>query len=139
MDRRKKYKKMYGNVPENFIDESIKIDRHISYSKNKDPLGRALYFGNENDLYQHKIAVQIINKEKNKESSYPYLEKALKKLKAVKPMEYETLYSYYLSDDPKNIKEIAAARGISKQAVSKMLANARKHLKTLVIYYKNKK
>ena len=139
MDRRKEYKEKYGDVPEKFIDESIKIDRHTNYSLYKDALGRAIYYGNENELYKHRIADYKISNELTNDNDifYPYLEKALGKLKVLRPKEYDTLYSYYLSENPKNISEIAVERGVSKQAVSKMLAKARKHLKILVIKYKN--
>ncbi len=142
MSKKHFYIKFSDDVPNSIEKHYNRILRREEYLLEKDPLGSAVFFGNEDELYKYNIVGYIISKENEQNRSdngYEFLTKALDKMKKVYPMEYEVLESYYLSENHKSIIEIANDRGISKQAVSKLLSRAKKHLKTLVIYYKNKR
>ena len=55
MDRRKYYRERYGDIPENILNELIRLDRHEEYIKRKDPIGRAILYGDETELYRSAI------------------------------------------------------------------------------------
>ena len=138
--KKKHYYIKLDNVSSEFEKQYNKIVRKEEYLLEKDPIGNAVFFGNEDELYKHKIVDYITAKENDKIESQrckEYLRNALAELKIKYPLEYSILESYYLSDKRMNTIEIAKSRNISKQAVSKLLCKAKKHLKSLVLYYRN--
>ena len=138
MGKKHFYHTFGDNVPEDITKQFNKILRHEEYLLEKDPLGKAIFFGNENELYKYNIE-QYINDKENEENlnnesvqEIELLKQALKKLKKIYPLEHEIVMHYYFSDKKTTMIQIAKDKNISKQAVSQILKRAYMHLKELV-------
>ena len=135
MSRKDKYIKQYGNtITDKILRVMISFDCHEDYVRRKDPLGRAILFGNEDELAKYNIAGHIIG---NKEENYDYLYMALDELKEHSQLEYEVVTRFYLDDKYKNAKEIAAKLGLSFQYVYNVRDLALRHLLPLILKYQN--
>ena len=126
MKKKHQYVK-FDNVHHKFEENYNHITRQQEYSYEKDALGRALFFGNEDDLHKYRIADK-----RRKE----YLGMALAELKENYPMEYTVFTSRYSPNDPMSISQIACMIGMSKTTVYRKIEKARKHLQALVNKYK---
>lgn len=133
------------DVPKEIEQAYNKIVRREEYNLEKDALGNALLFSNEEELYKENIADYILRRgsesERNEEQvkMIELLHKALERLKVDYPLEYELIQQYYFSDDKVTQVEIGTKRNTTKQAVYKNLKRAYKHLKEYINSYMSKK
>lgn len=143
MSKRHFYIKLPDGVSEEFEKIYNKIVRHEEYLYEKDSVSKAIFFGDEEELYRQNIAGYIINQETEEKehtemcNKIVELHNALEKLKKDYPMEYEIIQLYYFSEKKITQQEIGVKHHITKQAVNKMLKNAYEHLKQYIIINKN--
>ena len=143
MSKRHFYRKFPEEVSEKLEKTYNKIVRHEEYLYEKDAVSKAIFFGDEEELYKQNIAMYIINLElEEKEHAekcerIAVLHKALESLKKNYPMEYEIIQPYYYLEKKITQQEIGVKFQITKQAVNKLLKNAYKHLKQYIIINEN--
>ena len=130
------------NVPGDLEKQYNKIVRQQDYRLEKDALGRAVLFGNEDELYKYRIVDYIIAKDNEKKESKrckEYLKKALAELEKTYPMEHKVFTSRYLPEMQSSVSQIANDIGRSKQMVYILLNKSKVHLQALVNKYKNER
>lgn len=143
MSKKHFYRKFPEEVSEELEKTYNKIVRHEEYLYEKDAVSKAIFFGDEEELYSQNISRYIINQETEEKEhakkcgKIAVLHKALERLKKDYPMEYEIIQLYYFSEKKITQREIGIKRHITKQAVNKLLKNAYKHLKQYIIINKN--
>lgn len=143
MSKRHFYRKFPEEISEKFEKTYNKIVRHEEYLYEKDAVSKAIFFGDEEELYWQNIAGYIINLESEEKEHTKLcdriaeLRNALEKLKKNYPMEYEVIQLYYFSEKKITQQEIGEKRHITKQAVNKILKYAYEHLKQYIIIDKN--
>jgi len=136
------YHKFDDSVPEDLEKYFNKLTRKEEYLYEKDPISKAIFFGDESELYKYNIASRISYTEMELEiqaqlqKDIEYLRKALEQLKKSYPLEYAVIQEYYFSDENKSLQKIADKRKVSKQAISKILKFAYIHLKKYINSYK---
>ena len=135
MDRRKYYREKYGNISENILDELIRLDRHEEYINKKDPMGSAILYGDETELYRSAIIKYFSCEDSNQKTdiSCPYLSDALDVLEKSNHADHDLIMNKYFSDDPLKVKDIATEKGVKKQAIYKRIKNAHFKLKRIII------
>lgn len=145
MSKKHFYIKFDDSVPNSIEKEYNRIVRSEEYLLEKDVLGSADLFGDENELYKYNLAEILIHNEneksenEEKQQKLILLRKALIKLKEEHFSEYELIYNYYFADNGSTMKSIGEKQNITKQAVNNRLKRAYAHLKKYIIYYKSKK
>lgn len=143
MSKKHFYRKFPEEVPEEFEKIYNKIVRHEEYLYEKDSVSKAIFFGDEEELYRQDIAGHIINQETEEKehtemcNKIAELRNALEKLKKDYPIEYEIIQLYYFSEKKITQQKIGSKHHITKQAVNKILKNAYEHLKQYIIINKN--
>lgn len=143
MGKKHYYFKFDESVPENIEKQYNRIVRNEEYLLEKDALGTAYFFGDENELYKYNIMNCIARDQKEMEDAARYqadlelLHKALIKLKEDFPNEYDVIMSYYFSEEKVTMRSIAEERNISRQAVNGTLKRAYRHLKRYIDLYKS--
>ena len=139
MDRRKYYREKYGDISEDILDELIRFDRHEEYLKRKDALGHAILYGDETELYRSAIIKYFSCEDDNHKPdiSCSYLSDALDMLEKSNHADHDLIMNKYFSDDPLKVKDIAAEKGVKKQAIYKRIKNAHFKLKRIIIAHKN--
>ena len=139
MKKKHKYIKL-KNVSSEFEKFYNKVARQEEYRLEKDPLGSALLFGNEDDLHKYKI-VDYINAKENEQIENKrrkeYLDKALAELKENYPLEHKVFTSRYSPEKELSVSQIAKEIGRSNQMVYFLLKKSKVHLQSLVNKYKN--
>ena len=118
--------------------EYLKMCNHEHYLHRKDPLGSAIFFGDEDELQRFHIANILADKETEEQEHQEqvkmleYLHLALEQLKTEHPIEYEMVVAYYLSEQKVSYAEMGARLGVTKQAIyyrlKKALAILREHI-----------
>ena len=139
MNNRQAYIEKYGNVPDNIIDELVKSDEHIKYVNRKDPLGTAILYGDESELYSSNLIrfFSFYDAHKKPVIKCPYLSKALDELEMCRPFEYYLIINKFFSDDPKSYKDIAAERGVQVGTIYNVMSKAKSRLRSIAIAFKN--
>ena len=139
MDKKQFYREKYGDIPENILNELIRLDRHEEYLKRKDALGHAILYGDETELYRSAIIKYFSCEDDNHKPniSCPYLSDALDVLEKSNHTDHDLIMNKYFSDVPKKVKDIAAEKGVKKQAIYKRIKKAHFKLKKIIIMHKN--
>lgn len=134
---------LFGDsVPQEIEKEYNRIVRREEYLLEKDPIGDAYLFGDEDELYKYNIVDCITRMEQEKAEESQQMEmlellrKALKRLKEEHPYEYGLVNKYYFSDRKVTMRELGEENNITKQAVNNSLNRAYERLKKYIIMYK---
>ena len=140
MNRKEYYRKKYGDIPDNILNALISLDRHEEYLKRKDPLGNAILFGDESELYRSNIIMYFSCEDEATKPKFkcPYLSEALELLERRYPTDYDLLMNKYFSDNPKSADEIAAEHGVKKATVYQRISTARLRLRRNIGRVKHK-
>ena len=122
--------------------EYNRIVRREEYLLERDPIGDAYLFGDEDELYKYNIVdcITRIEQEKAEESDkiemIELLRKAIEKLKEEYPYEYGLVSKYYIYGRKVTMRELGEENNITKQAANNSLNRAYERLKKYIIMYK---
>ena len=123
------------SVPSGVVKKYNQMVRQQEHRYEKDALGKAIFFGNEDELYKLNIVRYISDIQSHNEETYDHEEKlkqlksALKQLKEKYPLEYEVVMRHYFMDKPQSVTQIAKEKNTYPQKITRILKRAYKHLK----------
>ena len=136
-----KYRKQYEGVdiPDRIIEELIRIDYHEQYFMRKDPIGKAIFFGNDIELYKDGFINYFSCDDTYHKPKFncPLLYDALTILQSIDLVGYELIMGHYFSDAPKSSAELASELGVKASSVYQKRYIALRRLKRIIVRLMN--